>query len=304
MKKFMIVNKESAMRIWTNSIGKKTKAFDFSGREIHRGAYNDRNSKYGWNIDHIKPESRGGKTADHNLICCNISTNDEKADKFPCFTANGKKYEIIKVQNHYEIKPLSSSTNKVEKQNNNSINFFDVAAGVRFINKKVNDYSAPIFTATINIQLTEVHNHAIFDLINEIFQGLNINVTKNYNHYLLTITKLNCKQQSKTQDLLNNCVLLNTYLTGYFLENGFVSSYKIGYNICDYESTEDRVESNYDNYVIDNSLCINGLVKSNTDIKDLDLRMIQAFQDDEYSFYEYNYHYTKLLENLRKVNVE
>lgn len=37
------------------------------------------------------------------MICCHILTNDEKADKFPCFKANAKAFEIQKRQNHYEI---------------------------------------------------------------------------------------------------------------------------------------------------------------------------------------------------------
>ena len=94
---FMDLNRETAMRLWVKSFGKKTKVKDFSGREIAKGAYNARTSEYGWNLDHILPQSKGGKTADHNLICCHILTNDEKADKFPCFVANEVKFEIIKV---------------------------------------------------------------------------------------------------------------------------------------------------------------------------------------------------------------
>ena len=87
------------MRLWSKFYGKATKVKDFTGREIVKGAYNNRNSEFGWNVDHILPQSRGGKTADYNLIICHISTNDEKADKFPVFNANGKKFEILKVEN-------------------------------------------------------------------------------------------------------------------------------------------------------------------------------------------------------------
>lgn len=103
----MDLNRETAMRLWNKSFGKDTKAVDFAGRTIAKGAYNDRNSEFGWNVDHVLPQSRGGVTADHNLVCCHISTNDEKADKFPCFTANGIAFEIVKVQNHYEIRAKS-----------------------------------------------------------------------------------------------------------------------------------------------------------------------------------------------------
>ncbi|MBQ3064886.1 MAG: HNH endonuclease, partial [Clostridia bacterium] len=122
----MDLNRETAMRLWSKSFGKDTKAVDFAGRTIAKGAYNDRNSEFGWNVDHILPQSKGGATADHNLICCHIKTNDEKADKFPCFTANEGVFEIVKVQNHYEIKA------KGEDKSNESLNYYDSASGVRF----------------------------------------------------------------------------------------------------------------------------------------------------------------------------
>ena len=50
---FMDLNRETAMRLWNKSFGKDTKATDFAGRTIAKGAYNDRNSEFGWNVDHI-----------------------------------------------------------------------------------------------------------------------------------------------------------------------------------------------------------------------------------------------------------
>lgn len=43
----MDLNHETAMRLWIKSFGKETKVKDFSGREIAKGAYGDRNSQYG-----------------------------------------------------------------------------------------------------------------------------------------------------------------------------------------------------------------------------------------------------------------
>ncbi|MCI8534228.1 MAG: hypothetical protein HFG68_01425 [Hungatella sp.] len=96
MKKPMDLNKETAMRLWVKQFGKRQKAIDFTGREIAKTAYNDRDSKYGWNVDHIFPVLKSGKTADYNLICCHIQTNSEKANRFPCFRANEKVFEIQK----------------------------------------------------------------------------------------------------------------------------------------------------------------------------------------------------------------
>ena len=105
-KSAMVINRETAMKLWVKAYGKATRVKDFAGREMDKAAYDQRGSEFGWNIDHILPQSRGGKTNESNLICCHILTNDEKADKFPCFTANGKRFEIVKVENHYEIKYL------------------------------------------------------------------------------------------------------------------------------------------------------------------------------------------------------
>ena len=110
--KCMDLNRETAMRLWNKSFGKKTKVMDFAERTIVKGAYNDRKSEFGWNVDHILPQSRGGKTADYNLVCCHILTNDEKAGKFPTFKANGINFEIIKVENHYEIKRRTKKVTK------------------------------------------------------------------------------------------------------------------------------------------------------------------------------------------------
>lgn len=76
--KFMDLNRETAMRIWNKSFGKEAKVADFAGRVMAKGAYNDRNSEFGWNVDHILPQSKGGVTADHNLVCCHILTNDRE----------------------------------------------------------------------------------------------------------------------------------------------------------------------------------------------------------------------------------
>lgn len=128
MKKCIDLNKEAVNRLWAQQFGKEQKAIDFAGREIIKAAYNDRNSSYGWNIDHILPLAKGGKTVGHNLICCHILTNDEKADKFPCFKANSNVFEIKKRQNRYVI---TEKTAVQEKEEDESINFLDAAQGLK-----------------------------------------------------------------------------------------------------------------------------------------------------------------------------
>lgn len=120
-------NRTSVME---STVWKKSRVYDFAGRPIVKAAYNDRNSKFGWNVDHIYPQSRGGKTADYNLICCHIQTNNEKADRFPCFASNGIRFEIQKRQNHYEIIAKDSSASATSKEEN-SVNLFDAAQEIK-----------------------------------------------------------------------------------------------------------------------------------------------------------------------------
>ena len=112
----MEINQKNAIRLWSVQFGGGNEAVDYSGRKIVKSAYNDRNSKYGWNIDHILPKSRKGKNEEKNLICCHIATNDEKKDSFPVFNANGKSFQIVNKNSSWVIEHL-------RKQNNVDKNF-------------------------------------------------------------------------------------------------------------------------------------------------------------------------------------
>lgn len=152
------------MRLWSKFYGKATKVKDFTGREIVKGAYNNRNSEFGWNVDHILPQSRGGKTADYNLIICHISTNDEKADKFPVFNANGKKFEILKVENHYEIREISKQDSEQQNEDDET-NFYDSAYGVRLYKNLKGIQNKHRFVGSILIRFKNVHNTAIVETV-------------------------------------------------------------------------------------------------------------------------------------------
>jgi len=77
----MEIKKDTAMKLWEEKFGDKTKAHDYKGREILKAAYGQDGSQYGWNIDHIKPKSKGGTDRVDNLQIVHISTNQEKADR-------------------------------------------------------------------------------------------------------------------------------------------------------------------------------------------------------------------------------
>ncbi len=90
----MKLNRKNAYRIWEKQFCNADFAYDIAGRLIKRLDYGKRTSPYGWNLDHIKPKSKGGKSNIANLTCMHIKTNTEKRDNFPEFSANEKDFEI------------------------------------------------------------------------------------------------------------------------------------------------------------------------------------------------------------------
>ncbi len=280
MKQSMDLNKETASRLWVKQFGKKQKAVDFSGRTIARAAYNDRNSEYGWNVDHILPESRGGKTADHNLICCHILTNDEKADKFPCFKANGKEFEIQNRQNHYEI--IARSDEEDDPQED-AINFLDAAQGLECW-KQCRADGKDVFVGYVKIKVeTENESDQLLEryrnFLSELFDTDLIFVeqpqsgfytlsgyAKRTFVYTVIIDSIPTKED--TQNLLDNCVILNTYSLYFTNKTGF-DNIQI---VCGMEKYDSRFEATLKckNSILEKrvyfseDLAIDELVKINT----------------------------------------
>ena len=300
----MELNRETAMRLWNKTFGKETSAHDFTGRKIVKGAYNDRNSEFAWNVDHIYPQSKGGATNDSNLIVCHVLTNDEKANKFPCFTANKKKFEILKVQNHYEIKSLSN--NKKEQQQQKDVaDFLDSASGIRLFKTLKGIQNKPRFVGSVFIKLENVENTAIIDFIEKLFDEENISfsVSKNYYSTITTILLKNYDMPFKEDinNLLDKCIILNTYLSNYFKEKQLITSYEILFRVDSFAKKVDMYINdqtiNFNNLRSNNcsnTLFINEGVVINTNVsKDIKY-------DIQSEYYEYNYIYTNLKENLIK----
>ena len=305
------------MRLWNKSFGKDAKAVDFAGRTMAKGAYNDRNSEFGWNVDHILPQSKGGATADHNLICCHIKTNDEKANKFPCFNANGTAFEIIKVQNHYEIRAKGK---KGEKESSpDELDLYDSASGVQFFKKLKGIQNKNRFVGTVFIKLFGLRNTAVVDFIEELMETESLSfqpeISSMYNDVLWIVARnYNMPLKDDTSELLDKCVLLNTYLSRYFVPCEYIKGFEIHYRVDCFEnqflmykefakmdsvymkhSTTTHLSAlfSYANYCR-NSLFVNGLVLENTDAGEKVTRQ----PNSEYT--EYNYVFTKLSENLKK----
>lgn len=72
-----MVDHKKAMAFWEQTFGKATQARDRKGRLMHKGAYGQSGSKFGWNIHHKKPKSQGGTDALDNLEIVHIKTHDE-----------------------------------------------------------------------------------------------------------------------------------------------------------------------------------------------------------------------------------
>lgn len=306
--KSMDLNKETALRLWNKFYGKETKVKDFTGRQIVKGAYNNRNSQFGWNVDHILPQSRGGKTADYNLIICHILTNDEKANKFPVFNANGKKFEILKVENHYEIRSISHISNE-EKQNienDDSINFMDSSAGIKFFKKLKGIQNKSRWVGSVLIRLQNVANTAVIDFIEKFLNEENISysMSRDYRNSETRIIAKNYDMplQEDISKLLDKCILLNTYLKYYFEPMDYISKYDICYQINHFVDKEDMYLSakttNFDgfNYSLDNALFIDELVYVNTEAIEREPNL--SFLNNLYCRYDYTY--TNLAKNLKK----
>ena len=300
----MVINRETAMRLWNKAFGKAVKAKDFAGREMAKPAYDDRDSNFGWNIDHIVPQSEGGKTTESNLICCHILTNDEKSNKFPCFTANNKRFKIIKVENHFEIREATDNKNK-ENANSESdfVDFFDSAAGTRLFNSLKSKQNKELFVGTVNVTLYNLKHSAVFDFISKVFADKNIFVTPRSNNESVTIVIKDNSMPLKSdiEGLLDDCVLLNTYLEYFFIPKKCISDYKIFYGVHTEENQIACLSAILKFSHGNHKFTINELVLENTKAKER-LNDSDCIGRDSlnYRTFPYNYIYTKLSENLKK----
>ncbi|QJR43244.1 hypothetical protein HLA87_00240 [Mycoplasma miroungigenitalium] len=104
-----LINQKKAMEIWEFWLGNKTEDKDFAGRRIVKSAYNVRNSVCGWNIDHLIPITKGGKTTYGNCYPINIKTNEIKADQ-TTWTDNNTRWQVQKIEpTEYENSDGSTS---------------------------------------------------------------------------------------------------------------------------------------------------------------------------------------------------
>lgn len=238
------------------------------------------------------------------MICCHILTNDEKADKFPCFVANGIKFEIVKVQNHYEIRRVTEDNKEKEKEV--TINFLDSADGLRFLKDSSKNSQKQSFVGIVNIELTHVKDNSVFDFISEIFNDASLIVKKgsySLDNYEITIKDFSLLSKEDIGNVLEKTILLNTYLSGYFLARNQISNYNIYFGVYCFNNRNEAFTFNINNTISFNKkrMVINELVKINTEANEKlkGINPISLSNNDK--LYEYSYVYTKLQENLRMV---
>jgi hypothetical protein len=165
--------------------------------------------------------------------------------------------------------------------------------------------------------LSGLTNTAIIDFIDVMLDKEYISVEGDCEHWkdVVIIARNNYMPlQSEVSELLDKCVLLNTYLSGYFKPCGYIKSFDIYFEVdvfdnnfsmyqninnikcpntkyqnCSYKL---QLKAGYKPY--HNSLFVNGLVLENTEAG----QKVERQDNSEYT--EYNFVFTKLSENLKK----
>ena len=100
------MSKYKTIDVWNRCFGNAQEVYDYTGRLMKKSACANPNSSYHPTIDHIRPLSKGGLDVLENIIVCHRDTNEEKADNFPHWKANGQNYKAIRVRGsrvEYEI---------------------------------------------------------------------------------------------------------------------------------------------------------------------------------------------------------
>ena len=95
--------------LWEQVFPHCNAAIDYAGRRMLKCTIGNQRSPYCPTIDHIRPLSQGGKDSLENIVICNISTNEEKADSFPTWSANGQRFQAKRVRgtsDEYDIYQL------------------------------------------------------------------------------------------------------------------------------------------------------------------------------------------------------
>ena len=92
------MSKHNLSVLWNRVFPNQNEVYDYAGRRMVRSAIGNPNSSCCPTIDHIRPLSLGGKDCLENIVICNRITNQEKADSFPNWSANGRRFQAKRVR--------------------------------------------------------------------------------------------------------------------------------------------------------------------------------------------------------------
>ena len=100
------MTKFTTLELWNERYGNKESVIDYAGREMKKSACGNPKSSFHPTLDHIRPIAQGGKDVKDNIEICHQTTNAEKADHFPHWKTNGKRFKAVKkkgVKDGYKI---------------------------------------------------------------------------------------------------------------------------------------------------------------------------------------------------------
>ena len=92
------MSKLNIIEVWNIMYGSSQEVYDYAGRLMKKSACGNPNSRFHPTLDHIRPLSLGGANVLDNIVICHRDTNEEKADCFPHWKANGNKYHAVRVR--------------------------------------------------------------------------------------------------------------------------------------------------------------------------------------------------------------
>ncbi len=92
------MSKFNTIDVWNEFFGSKQEVYDYAGRLMKKSACGNPNSRFHPTLDHIRPLSMGGSDVLDNIEVCHRDTNEEKADCFPHWSTNGKRFHAIRVK--------------------------------------------------------------------------------------------------------------------------------------------------------------------------------------------------------------
>lgn len=180
----------------------------------------------------------------------------------------------------------------------------DPASGIRFFKDLKGIQNKPRFVGSILIRLKNVESTALIDMIEKYFDKENISYSMSKDYYSdvtrIIVKNYNMPLRDDIAELLDKCIVLNTYLGYYFLPMKYISGYDIIFRADYFEQKEEMYIKSQgidfreiENTRFDNKLFINHMVWYNSEAKG-------KMQFNSSGYEAYDYAYTELAKNLDK----